>query len=174
MEKTFSLVLLHRHFPLATNERLVDYNDVASPWDMNSPAASSITDRIFPKTWAFIDGILYPYEFGFQGDPNTKAQHCELPEAFVKDLHAILVKNGVENVFGLGWTSTQGTTRASEKNSTDEMRMEFTVGRTSVTTVQAKDCDIADSVEAGWVYPRMDPFSAGKPGKVYRRCHQCS
>ncbi|KAI9769972.1 MAG: hypothetical protein M1840_003683 [Geoglossum simile] len=61
MDRTFGLILLHRHFELDQNERLVSYGDTSVPWRL-----SKISKNITPSNWLLSgDGAFRPYEFRY-------------------------------------------------------------------------------------------------------------
>lgn len=59
MDRTFGLILPHRHFDLGENERLVGYGGTSVPWRL-----SKSSGNIRPSNWLLTaDGALRPYEF---------------------------------------------------------------------------------------------------------------
>lgn len=96
MDTTFGLSMLHRHFDIATNQKVVDYNGTSSPWS-NIPGM----EEPKPHLWAFDqDGLLKPTEFRYtkQKDDITFGQK-ELE--FVTQLKEKLEQFGLTKLFGL-------------------------------------------------------------------------
>jgi hypothetical protein len=100
MDRTFGLILLHRHFELDQNERLVSYGDTSVPWRL-----SKISKNITPSNWLLSgDGAIQPYEFCYTPamdeatGPNlaNSDQH-----AFFGALIRLLRKHKAESLWGL-------------------------------------------------------------------------
>lgn len=101
MDTTFGLALLHRHFDLADNERLVEYNGTSTPWDLSD--RPSTTSHLKPTVWGLTsEGLLQPYEFAFAPRMTnpvdiTKDEHKD----FVRKLSSLLKERKAEGLFGL-------------------------------------------------------------------------
>ena len=164
MAKDFALVLLHRHFQLAPNERLVEYNDVAAPWQVDAPLRH-LMSHIYPKSWAFIDQKLCPYEFGFEADAAAPVPFCQISEAFIKDLGTMLLKYNLTRVFGLGWAPAEANTTSIGKQV-----MEFTTGRANITVAKHQ----ADAyIEASWKFADKEQGLGGDFKTRMRGCIRC-
>ncbi|KEY64857.1 hypothetical protein S7711_03855 [Stachybotrys chartarum IBT 7711] len=60
MDRTFGVAMLHRHFDLADNEKLVEYEGTSTPWEGTVTAMRAPQEAI----WGFDrDGVLRPTEF---------------------------------------------------------------------------------------------------------------
>jgi hypothetical protein len=99
MEKTFGLIIAHRHFGLEVNEHLVAYGNTSSPWK----ALPKDDSTIKATAWRLAPtGEVQPYEFEFTIseeeilDPNNEEQ-----AAFVKQLVKLLNEKNVDGLFGL-------------------------------------------------------------------------
>lgn len=172
VEESLCLTLIHRHFALAADERVVEYNGVATPWKIESRAIVPLQHRISPQKWAFIDGKLCPYEFVFEGDNDASMPQVDFSDAFLKDFHSILQEYNLEGVFGLSSLLADKTDLATKIAS--GRKMEVTTGRTSITIQETKDDQKDDVIETSWVYPRLDPLSGGGPMPVpYGFCIRC-
>ena len=96
MDRTFGLALLHRHFDLGQDEKLVEYGSSSSPWsglvaDMKAPN---------PHVWSFsTDGSLKPTEFRYSNENPAIMGHSEL--AFIAKFKTLLDKHNLTDVFGL-------------------------------------------------------------------------
>lgn len=173
VEESLCLILIHRHFALAANERVVEYNGVATPWQMESGPVLALQHRIFAQKWAFIDGKLCPYEFGFEGDNDASVPQVNFSDAFLKDFHDILQEYNLQSVFGLSSLVAEKTDLAAKIAS--GRKMEFTTGRTSITIQDTKEEQNDNVIETSWVYPRINPLS-GEGGPIpvpYGLCIRC-
>lgn len=96
MERTFGLAMLHRHFDLEANERLVDYQGTSTPWQ------ATVTGMRDPQAaiWAFDkDDVLRPTEFRY-----SETVDAPLPENapdFIRKFNAFLKQLNMVNVLGL-------------------------------------------------------------------------
>ena len=167
MAKDFALVLIHRHFQLAPNERLVEYNNIAAPWEVDAPLLH-LTSRIYPKSWAFIDHKLCPYEFGFEADAAAPVPSCQIPDAFIKDLGTVLLKYGLTRVFGLGWAQVEANTMSVGKQV-----MEFTTGRANITVAMTEEIQADAYIEASWKFADKDQGLGGDFKTTMRGCIRC-
>ncbi len=99
MDRTFRLALLHRHFELATNERLVDYRGTSVPWEMNKLAAN-----IKPSTWMLSGaGTVHPYEFYHSLDEDGPTLDFGDPRqrAFLAEFAVVLSQHNAQGLFRL-------------------------------------------------------------------------
>ncbi|KAH0542351.1 hypothetical protein FGG08_003289 [Glutinoglossum americanum] len=100
MDRTFGLILLHRHFELDQNERLVSYGDTSVPWQL-----SKISKNIMPSNWLLSgDGAIRPYEFCYTPamDEATGPNLANSDQqAFFDALIELLHKHKAEGLWGL-------------------------------------------------------------------------
>lgn len=100
MDRIFGLILLHRHFDLEQNERLVEYGGTSVPWRF-----SKISENIRASSWFLsVSGVIRPYEFYYTVTRNeateldpSKADQRAFLDAF-KDL---LSFHNAVNLLGL-------------------------------------------------------------------------
>jgi hypothetical protein len=96
MDRTFGLCMLHRHFDLMPNQKLVEYNGTSTPWT----AGSSGMRKPQPSLWAFDDdGLLKPTEFRYAEKQDAPWTEKEL--AFSVKLKELLSQRGLDKKFGL-------------------------------------------------------------------------
>lgn len=96
MDRTFGLAMIHRHFDLERDEKLVEYRGTSTPWsggfsEMKEPQ---------PAMWAFDEeGLLRPIEFRYSEtqDGNFTDENLK----FIAKFRAELALRGLDNVFGL-------------------------------------------------------------------------
>ncbi|KAI5858008.1 hypothetical protein BZA05DRAFT_385560 [Tricharina praecox] len=152
--------MLHRHFSLSLDERLIEYRGVATPWSVGSKT-NIFGGRIVPRSWAFFDGKLHPTEFQFLAPtapsptPTTESPELEFPKAFVREFYDFVAHRGLDGLLGLTLFDAVGGFPGLRE-------VERTVGRVSVTmpmTVNDGDSDQGISTETAWTFgchERMD------------------
>ncbi|CAK7271225.1 hypothetical protein SEPCBS57363_004506 [Sporothrix epigloea] len=67
MERTFGLAMLHRHFDLGADEKLVEYQGTSTPWKAVAPEMKEPQSSI----WAFDGETLKPTEFFYSEKEDT-------------------------------------------------------------------------------------------------------
>ncbi|RPA78099.1 hypothetical protein BJ508DRAFT_370434 [Ascobolus immersus RN42] len=99
MDRTFGLILLHRHFDLADDEMLVEYNGTSVPWKK----AGIFEAKLQEQAWIVgKDGNVTPYEFVYA--PREVVQvdwEDRKVVGFVKAFADCLERLGLEGVLGL-------------------------------------------------------------------------
>jgi hypothetical protein len=96
MERTFGLVMLHRHFDIGPEQKMVNYNGTSTPWDA---IYGEGMDEPQPITWSFSSGVLLPIEFGYSKGHKVKMGEKEL--AFVTGFGRLLDGMNLTSTFGL-------------------------------------------------------------------------
>ncbi|RFU35206.1 hypothetical protein B7463_g1159, partial [Scytalidium lignicola] len=101
----FGVRLLHRHYLLSSNERIVQRGDVAAPWPLDRIQFAKTKGHVIPSSWLFRNGNAYPYEFSFVAksenhDPATLLQLNDY-ENFFSDFCKLLQKYQLCDVLGL-------------------------------------------------------------------------
>lgn len=138
MERRFGLTMLHRHFGLQPDERLVEYNGTSSPW--NSEEIPGMR-RPQPSIWANCpDGYFRPTEFRYakeQDDPFD-----ELDEEFMLEFRALLDRHEVSNLFG--FCRYPGDDFAG--------LCEITIGNTNINLKPADWPEDLKSVDTAWFF----------------------
>jgi len=151
--------MLHRHFSLTLDERLIEYRGVATPW-ATGYKTEIFGGRIVPRTWAFFDGKLHPTEFQFRAPtgsptpPTTGSPEVQFPEAFVHEFYDFIATRGLDGLLGLTHFDAVGGFSGLRE-------VERTVGRVSVTfPATAGDGNEQDPpTETAWTFgchERMD------------------
>jgi len=152
--------MLHRHFALSPDERLIEYRGVATPWSVGDNT-EIFGGHIVPRSWAFFEGKLYPTEFRFQAPttssppPITAASlEAGFPEQFVREFYDFVANRGLDGLLGLTLFDVVGGFSGLRE-------VERTVGRVSVTfPVIAEGGNGQDpSAETAWTFgchERMD------------------
>jgi hypothetical protein len=143
-----AVCLIHRHFDMAPDEKLVEFGAVSTPWMYRHPDENMMGGSIKPRSWLFTDGKMVPYEFGYN-EHGKVVKYRDLvnkPE-FYADFYALLQQEGLTNMLGL--------TLLTERKQKGFMKVEKTFGRSNVVFTMKED-DYAltekDSVPAQWEY----------------------
>ncbi|PNP83729.1 hypothetical protein FNYG_02946 [Fusarium nygamai] len=123
VDKVFGVGLLHRHYDVAPNEKIVELGPVSSPWVVGDDEAIT-GGSVLPHTWRVFDGELKPTEFKFV--PQRELSNVDrpvFPAAFVKELIGVLQETGLDEVLGVS---------LYEAGDPDNETMEVTYGRSSI------------------------------------------
>ncbi|KAL7275589.1 hypothetical protein RUND412_001467 [Rhizina undulata] len=165
VQKRFGLTLLHRHFDMTPNEKLVEFRDLATPWIL--PDSDEIFGgNIVPKCWAFYDGELYPTEFGFNPSGENAFTKSTFHAEFVDELYQFLSHWDLKGVFGL--------VSFNHKEVTSRRGIERTVGRVSIT-LPATDAETSTGVEAVWAFGCQESMNDSRmwPARICWVCEGC-
>ncbi|EFE37717.1 hypothetical protein TRV_07632, partial [Trichophyton verrucosum HKI 0517] len=98
MEKRLGLAILHRHFDLNVDERLVDYNGTSLPWPT---AHTQEIEEPYASIWSkAADGTFRPTEYRYSQNPEAAAiGPAELN--FMEEFDKLLQQHGASDLFGL-------------------------------------------------------------------------
>lgn len=135
----FDVSLLHKHFPIQENERLVDCRNISGPWtvdDNRDPVVPKYEGFIKPCTFRVFEGQFIPYEFDFADSPLDNGH----PE-FLEKLAALLHQYGLEDVLGV---------RLLDKYDPG-LSVEVTEGKTNIMILRGSVKE-SDLIEALWVF----------------------
>lgn len=104
VEDVFGVRLLHKHFVLRDDERMIQHGHTALPWSSELCASLEADGSIHPSSWLFRDGAAYPYEFHYipksQGSSQQQLDVDSYLEFFTV-YRQWLVKNKLSDVLGL-------------------------------------------------------------------------
>jgi hypothetical protein len=122
VQDTFGVGLLHRHYDLSPDEKIVRLGPVSSPWVVGDD--EEITGgSIVPHTWRVHDGQLKPTEFEFVPKHEfANYKRPNFPVPFVEKVIQILQETGLDDILGI--TLLEG-------NENDN-NMKLTYGRSSI------------------------------------------
>ncbi|KAF5593539.1 uncharacterized protein FSUBG_9774 [Fusarium subglutinans] len=123
VDKVFGVGLLHRHYDVAPNEKIIELGPVSSPWVVGDDEVIT-GGAVLPHTWRVFDGELKPTEFKFV--PQRELSNVDrpvFPAAFVKELIGVLQETGLDEVLGVS---------LYEAGDPDNETMEVTYGRSSI------------------------------------------
>lgn len=119
----FGIGILHRHFDVAANERLVEVNQVSTPWRVGD--AERTGGKIAPTSWLFKGNQLIPYEFRFvrvNAGNSPEPQPADYPQ-FLQDLAGTLRQLKLQRYLSLTVHPSPGY----------QGSVEFTAGRANVS-----------------------------------------
>lgn len=168
MDRTYGLILLHRHFDLSNDERLVEYRGTSVPWQHDE-----LYKQVVPSTWLIChDGAIRPYEFIYA--PQNKAENVDpdpkSPEKarFLQEFQRLLQKHNATGLFGL------------RRYPGDDFRgrIEITRGRANINllpgdvSIKSLDCTFGELMrESRW---NLKGRIRQQPGSSPRRCGSSS
>ena len=134
VHQTFGFALVHQHFELREDEKLVNCGNVAVP-----VREGSIMDSVAATGWAFDREKIIPYEF------STEAAHIDMNQhhEFLNEFRNLLDSHGLSKHIGL-------CTLDSIADASNGPTMEFTSGRANITLPFDLEPSIGASVEASW------------------------
>lgn len=84
LESVFGIGLLHRHFDLKNDEKLVEFNNISTPWHHQEGDVYT-GGKIIPNAWLINDGKLMPYEFYFSPLGRNKKIDLAAVNNFLKE-----------------------------------------------------------------------------------------
>ncbi|EER24714.1 hypothetical protein D8B26_006899 [Coccidioides posadasii str. Silveira] len=149
IHEQYGVSLLHKHFPIETNQRLVDCRNISTPWTVensNNSVVSKYEGFIIPRTFRFFNGILAPFEFDF----SPCSSHGDPDRELFDRISALLHQHGLENVLGV---------RSLDRYDPD-LSVEITEGKTNIMIPRGSVKD-SELIEALWVFSADDD----------QRCH---
>jgi hypothetical protein len=158
--ETFVLQLLHRHFDMDPNEKLVEYGPVQNPWPVAADQEFVQGGHVLPKSWRMYNDELHPFEFQFF--PATEQPRTPVfTKAFVNELRDVLRKTGLDNIVGISLTDPAADSKPDDL-------VEITIGRNSmmVPAGKAPAEGVDSTVAAAWSFSRK----ADKNAQTARWC----
>lgn len=98
MHERYGVSLLHKHFSMEANQRLVDCRNISAPWTVKiSDIVVPKYEGFIPRTFRFFNGILAPFEFDF----SPCSSHGDHDREFFDRISALLHQHGLKNVLGV-------------------------------------------------------------------------
>ncbi|PMD59494.1 uncharacterized protein K444DRAFT_562381 [Hyaloscypha bicolor E] len=141
VEGFLGVQLLHRHFRLENDERLVDAGGASVPW--SNEGSEALDSRILPVSWAFEGEAYHPYEFKFV-PPTQELHEPVVPEPFLAEFNEALKAHDLQGVLGI---------RSLKPGFGNKPEMEITNGRSNVTFDYDSDAAEDDNaIEASWAF----------------------
>lgn len=164
VQKQLGLTILHRHFNMASNERLVEYGKVTTPWILRSDEIFG--GKIVPRVWALHKGELYPTEFGFNPFGETTYPDIIFSSEFFSEFKDLFSKLSLDDLFGL--------TVLDNGNPLDMPGVERTIGRVSLN-IPFQEGETNNTVEAVWTFGCHESLdnSTVWPARICWVCKEC-
>ncbi|KAK5083502.1 hypothetical protein LTS08_003695 [Lithohypha guttulata] len=109
LSDTFGVVLLHRHFDLDKDEKLVDYNNQATSCKLEDDEL--VGGQVVPVSWRVMktpgSPDVMPFEFEFRPLSKDKGIDLAIPQyqPFLKDFVSTIIAGGYEDCVGLSLRS---------------------------------------------------------------------
>lgn len=143
IHERYGVSLLHKHFSIEPNQRLVDYRNISMPWTVkdNNILVPKYEGFIIPRTFRFYNGILAPFEFDFSPSPASINFDSEV----FPRISVLLHQHGLENVLGV----------RSLDGYDPELSVEITEGKTNIM-IRRGSVENSKLVEALWVFSTDD------------------
>ncbi|KAI6352284.1 hypothetical protein MCOR25_009465 [Pyricularia grisea] len=142
VDKTFGLSMVHRHFELNGEERLVEFRGTAVPWEkvdeLNNPGITAANWEVTPEGIRPYEFKLDPASVGSQGidfnDPKI--------QAFAAEFLELIQSVDATGLFGL----------CVYPGDDFETTIETTEGRANITFPLKPDSKIDNTADAAWCY----------------------
>lgn len=165
VHKTFGVMILHRHFDMTQDERLVEYGGVTTPWPL-SETNEIFGGKVVPRCWTFSKGGLYPIEFGFNPSGENTYPEVKFQAGFVQELHELLCRLEIDDLFGL--------TILDDGDLSTLRGIERTVGRVSIT-IPVSEGQVASAVESVWTFGCHENMNNSSlwPARICWVCQDC-
>ena len=159
----FGVQLLHNHFELKEDEKLVDLNNQATGWKLDDDD-KLMGGQVVPTSWVILKGQgLMPYEFEFKNLSADKGIDltAQKYQPFLKDFVSAIETGSFEACIGL---SARGESPGGLEITQGKSNIFFPTG-----TYDVKD---GEQITAGWFFnPKPATFSSliGKDDEVENR-----
>ena len=141
VQQKLGLALLHQHFALAADEKLVKFGNVAVPW--KTAEQGDEPRNVSPTSWRFIKDGVIPYEFGWGSESKVSLDDYT---DFLAHFSSALQEHGLSEILGLC------TLDAFETGG--EPSMEFTSGRANIMLPFDVSPNEGGAVDAAWQIER--------------------
>jgi hypothetical protein len=145
VQNKYGLALLHRHFALEGNKRLVDYHNTATAWEVDddfSAVSPKYNGLVVPRAYLFEDNDIIPYEFSFVPATTDVPVSIDADSKFFHALNQTLTNLGLEKLFGVRDLS----------DSDDSFMVEITEGDANIMLPRSDSMGPDDVMEALWVF----------------------
>ncbi|KAL4934821.1 hypothetical protein BDV06DRAFT_217856 [Aspergillus oleicola] len=137
----YGISLLHKHFSMEANQRLVDFRNISAPWTVNENddfVVPKYEGFIIPRTFRFFHGNLTPFEFDFSFFSPSRR---DTDRQFLQKLSALLHQHGLENILGV---------RSLDRYDPD-LSVEITEGKANIMIPRGSFKE-SELIEAFWVF----------------------
>jgi hypothetical protein len=137
--KQYGIALLHKHFSIGEEERLVEIHHVSSPWKVGTEqtdVASHHTGKIVPRSVRYYEGVAAPYEFAYVWETTP------VINPFPRKALDLLKTLGLDLVFGIRFLD----------NRDSNMSVEITEGKVNIMMAPEVVPDSEPLIEALWIF----------------------
>jgi hypothetical protein len=147
MQDRYGVSLLHRHFSMDSDERLVEYGAISTPWTLyetDDHEIEAMGGYIVPQNYRLNDNDeLCPFEFEMQYDRPSGASGIT-PE-FLHDLNQVFQEHNLSDVFGL-----------RKRGPPTDLTLEITQGRANIM-IRPLESEEQRTVPAFWAFGSGEP-----------------
>ncbi|CAL5866788.1 uncharacterized protein PFLUO_LOCUS998, partial [Penicillium psychrofluorescens] len=104
LESALGIGLLHRHFDLSGEEKLVEFNNISTPWK-HQQGYNHTGGQILPCAWMIDGNSLVPYEFYFSPLRRDTRIDFGVMTLFLEEFIRCIKDSGLDMVFVFFLTS---------------------------------------------------------------------
>lgn len=144
LEAKLGVGLLHRHFELRGNEKLVEFNNISLPWSSQAGDNHS-GGKIIPNAWAVCDGKIIPYEFYFSPLGHDHSFDFDQVTAFLTEFVQAIEERGLDKIIAIRLFPHEGFTGA----------LELTEGRANINLSPNQVCVALSYLHAQLTCPQV-------------------
>ncbi|KAM5432229.1 hypothetical protein McanMca71_004494 [Microsporum canis] len=112
VERSLGLALMHSHFQLEENEKLVDIRGTSVPWTGSGEN---------PTVWHLADNVLRPYEFSLSSHIKTPDRKSSNYQGFLMAFRDALGSVGAQRILGFANTPVMTSRAALKRPSAEQM-----------------------------------------------------
>jgi hypothetical protein len=145
VQNKYGLALLHNHFPLEGNKRLVEYHNTAMAWSVDDDS-SSVSPRynglVVPRAYMFEGSEIRPYEFSFVPATTDATVSESVNTEFFDVLSKTLTNLGLDKLFGV----------RDLDDYDDNFPVEVTEGNANIMLPRSDSFTAEDLIEALWIF----------------------
>ena len=127
MERIIALTLVHSHFPVPNDGKLVNYGPVTTLW--SSANLQSCKDKVYPLKWQFVEEFAGITLYEFIYSEKQPAPLTPEVKGFLRVLGSVLVKHGLVSLIGVRLLGGD----SSHLDYAEPPEVEVTTGEASIT-----------------------------------------
>ncbi|KAF1364332.1 hypothetical protein EJ07DRAFT_99250 [Lizonia empirigonia] len=140
--KQYGIALLHKHFPIGEEERLVEIHHTSAPWKVGSERTDVVfhyKGTIEPRSFRYYQGMVTPYEFAYLKEALSPTG------TFVNMALKLLESLHLDHIFGIRFLD----------NRDPNLSVEITEGKVNIM-LEPDEIAEAELIEALWVFGKDD------------------
>ncbi|KFY45096.1 hypothetical protein V495_03124 [Pseudogymnoascus sp. VKM F-4514 (FW-929)] len=139
VHENLGIQMLHTHFEISDDERLISIGAVAVPIELDTIVGSAVK----PLVYRFVPSGVAVCEWTQGDDANEVNLSSPQYSAFMADLRTVLDDAGLIDVLGIF---------VRQPGDGESKGVEFTAGRANITLHKANPSEGGTAVEASWVF----------------------